>query len=497
MRGWLFALALLGLAFSVETVHVGLPDISVEGNPLFLGAVILLSVSFVAVAYAVSYSIQNASAIAWSKDQLREVIAGVVLIIIIFAAYKVANEMARPFIGTGETGGERPAEMRLVRHGCCSEDPTPACSGYGNPIPCESVIDTVVTGCCSEEAMGACSGTNNPTPCTTEMVPVEAPPDEEPDRSGPNPMLILGEEALNQTISDLETIYMKIGEGYFTIGGYQGITLSRPVVNAFYVQYTESDSPFVGVGSLLGGLNQAAYQVTFQLLSFRFVLVLLKYIDIVVPGFLLPAGMMFRVFPFTKKLGNTLIALSLGALFMLPASLILVKEIKNSMPGVPGGTAMATSFLNEYTPAHGEADILAMSEVCKNEVSRAFFMPGELVTGAIFATILAIACLAGYFACWLTYFQLWFNLIWPILTFAVTTIYTIFVMPFAGAPDAGEVYNDLMRNIAEVLLPGVSQITAFSIISIVVIGIVTFAGTKAISSAIGGEYVLYGISRLI
>ena len=462
------------------TVGVAMPDLNPETNPAFLGAVILLSIAFVAVAYAVSTAVQNPSAIAWSKDQLREVIAGVVMIIIIFVAYKAVNEMARPFITSV------PSEITTtttLESGCC----VPYCEWGADPDLCPATAPYLASH------PTECAGWPTPAQeCRTETIT-----DTEEGPAVSNTILLLGEESLNETLSDLEGIYMKVGQAYFTIAKYQGMTLSRTVANVYYVQYTQSESPFVGTGSLLQSLNQATYQLTFQILSFRFVLVLLKYINIVVPSLLLPFGMALRIFPFTKKTGNTLIAISLGALFMLPMGLIVAKEVKNSVTLVSTDIALRTSFLNEYTPGHNDVDVFAVSEICQNEVARAFFLPGELITGAIFATLAAIACLAGYLACWISYFELWINLVWPILNMVVQWAYTILLMPFQSGGDPEDIYKDLMKNIFEVLIPGVNQITAMSIVQVLIIGMITLGGTKAISTAIGGDYVLYGLSRMI
>ena len=64
-----------------------------------------------------------------------------------------------------------------------------------------------------------------------------------------------------------------------------------------------------------------------------------------------------------------------------------------------------------------------------------------------------------------------------------------------------EIFSDssapALKPIPELLLPAVAEATGFSIISLLIVALITFTGTKAISTALGGEYILYGVSRFV
>lgn len=417
MRGWLFAFVLLSLAFAATPPPaVTLPDLSIENNPGFIGAIIILSISFVALSYAVSSAIQNPSAVAWSKDQLREVVAGVVVIVIVYGACTTANALV-----SGTTG-------------------------HSNAVK-------------------------------------------------------LGEAVLNPIIGDLEMIYGKIGEAYFSVAVQQGtmvgVVFGLPMKLFWWfpdIYYGRDMMPFYGLSPIMQALNQSSTQVAIQILSFRVVKLFLAYIGAVVPKFLLPVGMAFRVFPFTKRTGDTLIALSLGGLFMLPASLIVVGELKGMGLGYVDAARSETFYDNVDPRLFGELSGAMISGLCQNTAVKAIFGFGEMFWGLLFALLMSLATLN--FAMFYTYFDMFVSLIWPFVIWAVQTTYAGMLVGFFEA-DGGEMYDRTIAPIVQDLFPAVAEITVFSVMSIIVIAIITYTGTRAISTAIGGEYSFYGISRMI
>ncbi|MDD2655461.1 MAG: hypothetical protein PHQ80_02215 [Candidatus ainarchaeum sp.] len=559
MRGWLFALVLLGLAFAAGT-GVEIPDLNPQANPAFIGAIILLSVSFVAVAYAVSTGLQNPSAIAWSKDQLREVVAGVILVVMVIGAYATINALLVPFLTPVTEDVDREVSHDVVTetgiwnvtyhvaHGCCAagcgpgecitgdgrddfegEAPGPftisagMCGEFPDPAaaPCVNVLVTA-----NEEQPCEYGGSLYSSTChISERAPVAQPDGtyhttdveitvdkdvvtrtetvtetvtetiSHPPMTD-NAMLTLGEEALLSVINTTKRIYERVGEAYFSVALYQGMSVSTTRLNLYYVTWGESSAPFAGISHVMVALNQGAQQLTFQLLSFRVVLIFLSYINSVVPSFILPIGMAFRVFPFTKKIGNTLIALSLGALFMFPASLVLVKEIHGSINSEKVNEALGKSFLLEYEGVGSETYGPLMA-FCKEPVLRIILLPGEIPLSIIWASIVCAFSTLAYAACWIAQWMFFLQILWPLLNFAVQNIFSIFVLPFANQMEPQMIYDDLVQPVQMILLPAIAETAMFAIIASLIIAIVTITGTKAIASAIGGDYILYGITRLV
>lgn len=415
MRGLLFAFVLLSLAFAAPAT---LPNLDPVHNPLFIGSVILLSVAFVALAYAVSSAIQNPSAIAWSKDQLRELIIGVVIVVFVYGANVTANNMV-----TGMTG-------------------------YDNAVA-------------------------------------------------------LGSAALDPLIGNLTIVYSKIGEAYFSVAVQQGTNvgasfgmppLPTPTIFMPHPYYSTYTMPFYGLSPILQTLTIAAQNITIQMLSFKVVQLLLIYIEAVVPGFLLPIGFAFRVFPLTKKIGDTLIALSLGGLFMLPASLVVVNELNKMAPMDNVKAVSGMGFSGNMDPMFFSGANFMKEGFCENTAMRVITGFGEVFWSIIFAII---ASAPEFF----TTFVLWFNFfggaVWPWIVWVMQTVFGIILIPYMFAFDAGATYDTTIQPIISYLIPAAAEITAFSIISVIVIAMITYTGTKSISIALGGEYAFYGLTRLI
>ncbi len=416
MRGWLFAFMLIAITFAAAPT-VTLPSFDPIENPAFIGAIILLSVAFVALSYAVSSAIQNPQAVAWSKDQLRELVAGVVVVVLVYGAYTTANGLIY-----GITGHENAVE--------------------------------------------------------------------------------LGSAALDPVINDLKEIYFKLAEAYFSVAVQQGTSVGYTDVLipklAFFqpsLFHATDLMPFYGLSPILQSLTLNSQNIMIQILSFKVVKLLLAYIEAVVPAFLLPMGFVFRIFPFTKRVGDTLIALCLGAFFMLPASLIVVGEFRGIVAYEYVPRAIAMDFTDNLDPWFSTgASVALLNGLCENVATRVMIGFGEFFWGIIFALIASAPTLFSTFFYW---FNVFVTYIWPWVLFILQYINSWIVMGLIYGTDASAIYDRTIDPIVKVLLPAATEMTIFSVISVITIATITYTGTKSISAALGGEYAFYGISRLM
>jgi hypothetical protein len=278
------------------------------------------------------------------------------------------------------------------------------------------------------------------------------------------------------------------------------------------VYFTEGNSPYYGVSILLGPLSGAANNLTIQILTIKLIKMFLGYLDVVGPGFLLPVALAFRVFPFTRNMGNTLIALSLGAMFILPLSLVLVGEFYTAATtsgdagfqydNGPKGDVLGTSFkVDDIGPSGGIMSVanFMLKGVCKNVVLRAFSELGEWIWGIVYGLLMMTTCGAPptYPLCFAEKLIYFVMELWPKILFYAELAFSSIIVPsmladlFSGGGDSG------FEAIVYVLLPAVTEVTGFSIISFFMIVFVTFGGVRAISSALGGDTVLYGLSRFV
>jgi hypothetical protein len=82
-----------------------------------------------------------------------------------------------------------------------------------------------------------------------------------------------------------------------------------------------------------------------------------------------------------------------------------------------------------------------------------------------------------------------------IVTYIQLAIGSIVLTLFAI--DAAAQVGPAFTPIAEILLPAVVEATGVSLVSFFMIVFITFTGIKSISAALGGDYILYGVSRFV
>lgn len=420
-------LVLLSLSFAAGPEPIiEVPELGLG----FLALVALLSVLIISFSSMLAKSFQSPELMAWSKTQLTQLIASVILVVIIWSAVFGTNTMVSAiFLQSGE----------------------------------ESLVE-------------------------------------------------LGETSLDPLLEYMETLYSKTADAYLSVGILQGTSYYTVVAPAWWVYFSQGNSPYYGVSILLGPLSVAASNLTTQILTLKLIQVFLVYLDKVGAGFLLPIALAFRILPFTRNMGNTLIALSLGALFVLPLSLMVVGEFYTvastsldagfQYDNGPQGDVLGTSFkVEDMGPSSNIMDVSKriLKGVCKNSVLRTFTELGELIWGLVYGLIMMATCgpPPTYPACFAEKFIYFIMELWPkIMFFAELAFAGIIVPPMAAdlisdSADAG------FSDIPYVLLPAVMEVTGFSILSFFIIVFITFGGVRAISAALGGDYVLYGLSRFV
>lgn len=316
--------------------------------------------------------------------------------------------------------------------------------------------------------------------------------------TGEESLVDLGNNGLNDLIEYQEALYHKVADAYLSVGVLQGTSYYSVAAAMSWVYIGTGYTPGYGLSILMGPLSVAANNLTMQILTFKLVKVFLVYIEAVVPSFLLPVALALRIFPFTRSAGNTMIALCLGALFVLPISLMLVGEFFGATT-FEYEDVLSTSFkLDEMSATGSNVNFVKsfVGAICKNYPLRVFTELGEIFTGIIYGLAMMGTCTVGAAACFFKFFLEWVFQLWPY-------IMSIAQAAFSGTFMTMMSLNELVAddpNLAIIpyrLLPAVAEITAFSMVSFIMIVFITFGGVRAISSALGGERVLYGLSRFV
>ncbi len=262
----------------------------------------------------------------------------------------------------------------------------------------------------------------------------------------------------------------------------------------FSIMY--STSPLNGINPVFISLGTATQGLTNVIFLYEAIRLLLIFCRATVPTVILPLAFAIRLIPFTRKIGNTLIAVALGAIVLLPFSVILVGEVNN---------------LIDYPEARLSGDQLDDLDA----------KPWAMEFGAVFCALkpirfimsltdygfAAVVCLPllvfppAYPACYTVVSQVVYPIIMNVIKIVQTAILLAWLVwaDFASGADwgAGADWVSTVFGILRPFLENVSNLVLTGYIDIILIAIITISGARSISTALGGEWQLPGIERLI
>jgi len=289
-------------------------------------------------------------------------------------------------------------------------------------------------------------------------------------------------EIHKSAFNDLIIISSKIT----SLSGY-GYNYPIPV---WFFSFSYTRSSFAGASAILSPVTVAAQGEAGALFIYKSMSVFLTFFDSTIFSIILPLGFILRIIPFSRQLGTTVIALSLGAVVIYPFSLIIMKNA-HSLPGFnlphPQLSAESIDTLTVTIPA-------PMKQFCELAFARYFIGFSELGWSLLICPIYAAACSVGYAAC--------FSACWTMIN---TIIYPIVVLAFQIVMGSAILITDLATskspdtifNIVNTFLRDVNNLVVLSYIDVIVVAIITIIGVKSISTALGGESYLVGIQRLV
>lgn len=295
--------------------------------------------------------------------------------------------------------------------------------------------------------------------------------------------------SINSFVSSMQTKYTNayydvLGMShYLTMSAGLATSLNIPI---YYFGLTQSGTPAAGFGAFLVPVAHAAGALSNGMYIYALMKLLLDFFSAVsVP--ILPFAFAFRFIPFTRQLGNTLIALVIGANIIFPASIILIKDF-HSMIDVPTPsiTGDAWSEMDTQIPGAGGLDF-----ICGRTEMRMLMQLGELALDIIVCIPVALATLGtGWEPCK----QVIENIVWPIIQL-ILMIYidvVLLIAQFAAGGDPDVIFEAIFQFSTDT-----TGLVLVAYIDAIVVGTFTIVGTRSIASALGGEYFLGSISRLV
>lgn len=259
----------------------------------------------------------------------------------------------------------------------------------------------------------------------------------------------------------------------------------------WYVSINYSTNPIAGIAMILGPLNLTAQAVTNGIFLYEAMLLFVSFFKVTIPSIILPLSFVMRLIPFTRRIGNTLISLCIGVLVLFPFSILLAENL-NGVINLPEPKISNLDSLD----ANPWAMVVA-EPFCDTIPIRILLS----LTDALFAAIVCLPLLlagitaAAYPAC----YQLVQNVVYPLINLVVqlsnTTLLTMWEAYFAaggGAEYARSVFDQLYP-----FLKTSSHWIFVGYIDFLLIVIITITGVRSISSALGGEWYMAGVQRLI
>ncbi len=276
------------------------------------------------------------------------------------------------------------------------------------------------------------------------------------------------------------------------VGATYSPYLSIPI---FYVSLTYSTAPLAGAAILLMPLNSAAGGLTNAIYMTEGIRMLIVFAKATGPTILLPLSLCLRLIPFSRKLGNTMIAVSLAAMVFLPVSVLMADALNSSLGAgypVPRIKNIGALDANPWP-------MTVFQPICAAVPLRAILGMGDLIFALVVCAIVALVCLIGYAACFASCFPIMQNWVYPIMMVVFQALNTGLLIGWEAHLGAGGSDEYAMKAFNQLwpFLRDVNNLVFLGYMDFIVIGIITMVGARSLSTALGGEWYLAGIQRLI
>ncbi len=270
-------------------------------------------------------------------------------------------------------------------------------------------------------------------------------------------------------------------------------------ISFLYFSHTDVTAPFTGVGTLLLLVSHAAAGLSTAIMVYNSTIVLLEFF-LVASVLLLPFALSLRLIPFSRRLGTTMIALCVGAYIFLPFSVFLVSQFHTQINLVDLDKMIELSS-SELNAIHLTIPI-GFGDLCKNDAFKLFTsLPGEIwgiISGISYCIPSCAGTGPGYAACYTACFaSVWSYTVYHAYPFANDIVQLTYGTSFYLANKLSGIDAGIVYNIIHEFLKGVNSIVLLSYINVLVIGIITYVGIRSVSTALGGEYMLPAIQKLI
>lgn len=156
-----------------------------------------------------------------------------------------------------------------------------------------------------------------------------------------NAAAYLGSDRGGIMLSKLTNAYGKLeaNELFFSLFGNLNLGLMFPILGAFRIDLHVSGVPFIFMNLLVEMLTVLVDTIGTLMGAFIAQKMLLNFIEETMLMYILPLGLLFRAFPFSRKTGSTIVAVVFAAYFIYPISILINYQMYNMVQnpqGAPG-----------------------------------------------------------------------------------------------------------------------------------------------------------------
>ncbi len=304
---------------------------------------------------------------------------------------------------------------------------------------------------------------------------------------------------LDLRYQEIKTMYFALGRAYFTLSKYTGFSYSRvlglPVINWLYTEF-RSGAPGAGLAPLNSQLYSASAKMSQIMLIVMGERILLDYISVVVPMLFLPLGIMFYFLPPTRRVGGSLLALSISTYILFPITILLYDSLSHAIENGTGYNIHSQATNVERVAGQADPGDIPYGPMIANPLLVPLAQLGDLGFAIMTCTpICAALSIVGvpFSACWAACKPI-AELVYIV---AVPGFQWIAGSALEGHLDVESNVGPLFHMTVDTILPTVGFIWLETIIGFIIVASVVVISTRSISQSIGGFVGLPGLTRLI
>ena len=277
--------------------------------------------------------------------------------------------------------------------------------------------------------------------------------------------------------------YLDLADAYHVVGMRSGY--STNVMAGYYVWVSVGGLPFSGYSSFMVFFSQAAGSLANIIFLYKGIETMLDFF-LEIGDKLIYLAFIFRFIPFTRQVGSTIIGFVLGAYVIFPFAVFMLEPAHAiiDMPS-PDLSQSAISDMEFYIPS-------GASFICGEWYVR-FLVGGFGEIGFALPPCLIIAAAtmgAGWQPCW----ELMTKVVYPIIMQILLPILWGLSIGLSTyiPPDIGAHFDNMVP-----FFKAINHLVVVAYVDALLVVIITIAGVRSISVALGGEFLLPGVQRLV